>query len=980
MFAPFLVMTLLRLATSKSCLYWKNKSNTRSVNPIWHLPILQVVKHARFLRALATAAQFLERAEADLFHGKRRLVPEIKDIVVDLERLRMTINEKEQEAEADEKDGLKTFTNPELSRLKVDESIKRELLAKLQGQLKDLHENREEKWNEVKMIQANHQQMKIAEAMFENAPQFILLTAIVLQTGVANWQFFLGFASNLESLARKSYSFFENMPNGQRAIRAKSSIVDRVLITATLLLVAAPRTLVWILIIAFFDGWSILIILLACGVLLGTWYCCHKKTVTRLDFVGLLVALIVPCVTFGEKDWRYFKSGLYSTLALIGTIPWILLRLQLPPAIDSDPPIIFCYPLGSHRVDNNSYTRCHYSLESNATCIQTLLSNERHHDYVTVCNLDNVNVQTLCSLVEGLIAALLVSLVGQYFLQVYQDPLRRLGITKVATFGFWPSWDEKVYKVSIEEVKRVRRMKANRQTLEEHEYGQLLQKSVQGRLNELVRDLTIPKYPGPSRNLHDFMTEEDLTALLEKTAETGDVDIIHRIFLQLNVGPHNTNGPRDAHASTLLVDFLEAAVRHGHQEVLREFEVDLHGRSLFEVEIRRKDVDGRTLLTEAIRTGKSQDFIEFLVSEMKRLELPTASRIKTDDLKPGSPMYMAVIQGNLPAIKLLLETEKPFLNDKKSNCKILQTACQFGHLDVLEFFYQHHSDTMNFFQKDQYGYTLLHSAAKNGELLIIQWLLEEAFPGKWDLYQETRHRHNVIHLAAENGHLEVLEYFKDKGMDFFREGTLNPFNIAVINGFEMDVRWMVEVFTKEKIVAESFAGTDFTAFHHAVAAKFGTVSMIETLLSIFGEVTCSLYKLTPGNASVIHLAGLHENLDTMRFLIEKYPSRWNFAAMDDGGGTPLHHAVGLPEFSLPELNRTVERLELVKLVCSQIDSVAVFNIRSNDEAKQTALEIAERYNLKEIADAIRARIHELHEESRAVAEVVTDDLIKNLTL
>ena len=55
--------------------------------------------------------------------------------------------------------------------------------------------------------------------------------------------------------------------------------------------------------------------------------------------------------------------------------------------------------------------------------------------------------------------------------------------------------------------------------------------------------------------------------------------------------------------------------------------------------------------------------------------------------------------------------------------------------------------------RDDDGWTVLHSAAKSGDIQILQYFIENGS----NVFSQTKVSQNSLHLAAENGHLKLCK-------------------------------------------------------------------------------------------------------------------------------------------------------------------------------------------------------------------------------
>lgn len=237
--------------------------------------------------------------------------------------------------------------------------------------------------------------------------------------------------------------------------------------------------------------------------------------------------------------------------------------------------------------------------------------------------------------------------------------------------------------------------------------------------------------------------------------------------------------------------------------------------------------------------------------------------------------------------------------------------------------------------KDSFGASLLHIAAKNGEVGLAKKLIDAGA----DVNAETTMGHTPLHRAAAKGHIDVVNILLDSDVINVNadsgDGT-TPFHMAVIHGY----------FDIAKALLGKGANIDATlidgmnAFH--LAAYYGFPDIIKFLLKkgvdatkqtmqgltplhiaiIKNDINCVTALLEGGvDANVdgrapppLYLAAKEGNANIIKALIEKgadinkalmiaiaqkniqimetlINNGADLNAIDSNGDTPLHHAV-----------------------------------------------------------------------------------------
>jgi hypothetical protein len=82
---------------------------------------------------------------------------------------------------------------------------------------------------------------------------------------------------------------------------------------------------------------------------------------------------------------------------------------------------------------------------------------------------------------------------------------------------------------------------------------------------------------------------------------------------------------------------------------------------------------------------------------------------------------------------------------------IIEYACQYGHIQVLEWF-------KNSGYEFKYTDSAIIHASRSGHIQVLEWFKNSGYEFK---YSEL-----VIENASKNGNVQVLEWFKNSGYEF----------------------------------------------------------------------------------------------------------------------------------------------------------------------------------------------------------------------
>ncbi|KAK3591730.1 hypothetical protein CHS0354_019500 [Potamilus streckersoni] len=239
-------------------------------------------------------------------------------------------------------------------------------------------------------------------------------------------------------------------------------------------------------------------------------------------------------------------------------------------------------------------------------------------------------------------------------------------------------------------------------------------------------------------------------------------------------------------------------------------------------------------------------------------------------------LHRACIHGKLEMTKYLVETYPKMLHevDKGRRTAALKVAAG-GYVAVLAYVIECGTDPWcRTFQEE----TLLHRACIKGKLEMTKYLAD-TYPKM--LYEVDNCNKTSTHYAAAGGNVAVFRYLIDRGTDPWCRTSQDetPMHSACINGkFEM-TKHLVE--TYPKMLNEVDNGKR-TPAHHAAAS--GNVALLMYLIVFGTDPWCK----TLAGETLLHRACIHGKLETIKYLIEKYPKMLH--EVDNDKRTPAHHA------------------------------------------------------------------------------------------
>ena len=124
----------------------------------------------------------------------------------------------------------------------------------------------------------------------------------------------------------------------------------------------------------------------------------------------------------------------------------------------------------------------------------------------------------------------------------------------------------------------------------------------------------------------------------------------------------------------------------------------------------------------------------YIISDKERINVKE-HKIQSFDILHKKDLNIFVIQNN-----------KVFY---KNN--IINNACKYGHIEVLEWF-------KNSGYEFNYNEVAIYQASGYGHIQVLEWFKNSGYKFKYNQY--------AITYAIQNGHIKVLEWFKNSGYKF----------------------------------------------------------------------------------------------------------------------------------------------------------------------------------------------------------------------
>ena len=206
---------------------------------------------------------------------------------------------------------------------------------------------------------------------------------------------------------------------------------------------------------------------------------------------------------------------------------------------------------------------------------------------------------------------------------------------------------------------------------------------------------------------------------------------------------------------------------------------------------------------------------------------------------------------------------------------VLHCAAKSGNLELFQYLLANGSDT---YSKTKNIMNVLPIAAKYGHLKVCA-LLARNF--NFDIHTTDDHCCTVLYWAAISGDLELLEYFIKNGIHIFSviKDNKNSLHLAVASGH---LKICVTLLQNYNFDIHATDDDGCTALH--CATKSGDL----TLFQYFIEKGSDIYSKTRDSRGSLHVAAENKHFEICRDLLENHT--FDIQAGDDHGKNVLHCA------------------------------------------------------------------------------------------
>jgi len=252
------------------------------------------------------------------------------------------------------------------------------------------------------------------------------------------------------------------------------------------------------------------------------------------------------------------------------------------------------------------------------------------------------------------------------------------------------------------------------------------------------------------------------------------------------------------------------------------------------------------------------------------------------------PLHLAARMGHLKIVKELIKAGAIL----RSGIGDLQIAAMMGDLEKLR-----NTENGGLTVKDEFGNTLLHYAAANGQIEVVKFLVENGL----DVNVKNKYGLTPLHMASECGFVDVAKYLVSKGADVNSKGL------------QIDVLPFLDGCEKYCSVLPYLARSYNFDVHNLIkelkyitpvgmAVKYGKLDVVKFLIESGAKPWYGIKD--------IHIAAMNGDVEKLKESLSKGEK---INERDFFGHTPLHYAV---------INN---QIEMVKFLISNGAKVDVYD-------------------------------------------------------
>ena len=246
-----------------------------------------------------------------------------------------------------------------------------------------------------------------------------------------------------------------------------------------------------------------------------------------------------------------------------------------------------------------------------------------------------------------------------------------------------------------------------------------------------------------------------------------------------------------------------------------------------------------------------------------------------DSLVSATPLQVACKKG-------VLEIVKTLISEHEHNSAV-HSACIGGNIAVVQYLVEECAVNIN--GKDEEGNTPLLTAARNGHLIVVKYLIKQ----NCDPLQKDADGNTALHLAALFGHLTLIKYYKEQ---------LNCNLLTTNDAGQLPIHYacsenIVEYFKFVKDCAVDINSKDKEGSTPLLTAA---VKCHLTVIEYLIKQGCDPLQRNENGDTLVHLAALNDHvLIIVKYF--KYRINCNLNVTNSHGQMPIHYACGNGNFS-----------------------------------------------------------------------------------
>ena len=276
-----------------------------------------------------------------------------------------------------------------------------------------------------------------------------------------------------------------------------------------------------------------------------------------------------------------------------------------------------------------------------------------------------------------------------------------------------------------------------------------------------------------------------------------------------------------------------------------------------------------------------------------------------------------------------IDLEKIFAQNKH----FLHFACFIGDIGVVEILLK--VNQFKEFLNSEDGCTALHCAAWNGQLKMVERLLQSGV----NVHAKTATDLMALHLASFNGQHDVAKYLLEKGAEI---EAMALFPILNFDKIETSMANR-EVDQKDFEKVQNIFNNQSWGFRKSNPLHLASLNGKTEVVKLFLVNDANIEAKDIAGRTPLHWASMYGHLEIVKFLLEKGAS---IDAKNDYGSTPLH------------LASMKGHLEIVKLLLGE-----GANIDAKDENGSTPLHWASRH--PEIVELLCEKSTQKHQNTES---------------